>query len=73
MGTINPLQQHTHTQPIHSQATPQHTVKLLRFHFNVSDDHNLSQLFRRAGLCDPVNKLNEGSPPLLFLYDSHPL
>ena len=62
------LNDNRHTQPTHSPCAPHHQPSAA------------AEVFWKFvmvtfplclwGLCDPVGKLNEGSPPLLFLYDS---
>lgn len=62
------LNDNRHAQPTHSPCAPHHQPSAA------------AEVFWKFvmvtfplclwGLCDPVSKLNEGSPPLLFLYDS---
>lgn len=68
-GTINPLQQPAQiTYSFLPYPTPEtlYASTLLK----VSDDHNVPPFTGLTlCLCDPVSKLYEGSPLLLFLYD----
>lgn len=73
MGTINPLQQHTHktnSLSLHPQkqktsAEAETTEGFEMIPFLSLGTHDL--------LCDPAKKLNEGSAPLLFLWLAYPL
>ena len=73
MGTINPLQQQKHiTHSLSLHPTPQTLCwgwswSCRRF---VMMSHLLCLWGLTQRLCDTVTKLNEGSPSLLFLFDS---
>ncbi len=75
MGTINPLQQQTHiTYSFSLYRTPQTLCASIpkgscwRL-VMITGSHLLCLWGLAQWLCDPVSKLNEGSPSLLFLYD----